>query len=181
MENQIKGSSPAVSPEEPGSLMSFIDRATKPIIMVATIIGGTAVAAMMFLTFFSVGGRVVLAMPIKGYYEIIESLMLLMTVFAIVYTASQKKHIRVDILANYLPRKANLVLDVFTFAVAFGFMVLVTWRGWMNGLDNMHDKLTSGVLHYPIYPFNFILAIATAILSLIFLFTCIKAIAEVKK
>jgi TRAP-type C4-dicarboxylate transport system permease small subunit len=181
MENQIKESSPAASPEETGSFMRVMDRATQPIIRIATIIGGSAVAAMMFLTFFSVSGRIALTMPIKGYYEIIENLMLLMTVFAIIYTASQKKHIRVDILANYLPRKANLVMDFITFAIAFGFMVMVTWRGWVNGLNNMHDKLTSGVLHYPIYPFNFILAIATAILSLIFLFFCVKAFGEVRK
>jgi TRAP-type transport system small permease protein len=161
--------------------IAYFDKAGKPLITLGTVIACSALAIMMFLTFISVSGRMAFDLPVKGYFELIELLMLLMTIFAVSYTASKNGHIRVDILANYLPKKVNRVLDVITFAVAFLFFVLVTWRGWVNGLDNLKDKLTTGVLHIPIYPFNFIFAIGTAILALVFLSDFLKSIKGVKE
>jgi TRAP-type transport system small permease protein len=182
MENQNKKAAPViVSPKGLGWIIYYLDQAVKPLISYGTAIACSAVAMMMFLTFFNVAGRMALKLPVKGYFELIELSMLLMTIFAIGYTASKKGHIRVDILANYLPKKANQVLDIITFAVAFIFFVMVTWRGWVNGLDNLGDKLTSGVLHIPTYPFNFILAVGTAILAIVFLRDFLKALKEVNK
>ena len=182
MEIQNTKAVPAiVKPKGLGLIVYYLDKVNNRLILIATVIASVAVAIMMFLTFFNVSGRMILELPVKGYYELTEFLMLLMTIFAIGYTASQKGHIRVDILSNYISKKANRILDIITFAVAFLFFVLVTWRGWVNGLDNMKDNLTSGVLLIPIYPFNFILAVGTAILSLVFLRDFLKAILEVNK
>jgi TRAP-type transport system small permease protein len=172
------------APEKPRGLglgVHYLDKVLKPLVKFATIIAGAAIAVMMFLTFVSVAGRMSISMPVKGYYEMVEILMLLMTVFAVGYTASLKGHIRVDILANYISKKANRVLDIFAFAFAFLFFVAVTWRGWANGLINQHDKLTTGVLHIPIFPFNFVLAIGTAVLALVFLRDFLNALKEVRE
>jgi TRAP-type C4-dicarboxylate transport system permease small subunit len=180
MENQNqKAALVEVSPRGLGRFVFYLDKAVKPLIWCGTAIACSATAIMMILTFISVSGRMAFELPVKGYFELIELLMLLMTIFAVSYTASKKGHIRVDILSNYLPKKVNRVLDIITFAVAFLFFVLVTWRGWVNGMDNLGDKLTTGVLHIPIYPFNFFLAVGTAILALVFLGDFLKAIKEV--
>jgi TRAP-type C4-dicarboxylate transport system permease small subunit len=182
MENQKnKTAQFVVKPRGLSGIVYYLDKAVKPAILCGTVIACSAVAVMMFLTFVSVAGRMAFELPVKGYFELIELSMLLMTVFAVGYTASQKGHIRVDILASYLPKKANRIVDIITYAVAFVFFVFVTWRGWVNGLDNLGDKLTSGVLHIPTYPFNFILAVGTAILALVFLRDFLKAIKEVKE
>ncbi len=164
-----------------GTIIAFLDKAIRWLLIFGTAISCTSVAAMMFLTFFNVSGRMAFDLPVKGYFELIELFMLLMTVFAIGYTATRKGHIRVDILANYLPRKVNNILDIVTYAVAFIFFIMVTWRGGVNGLDNFNDKLSTGVLHIPIYPFNFVLAVGTAILSVVFFRDCLKAIQGVHK
>ena len=83
------------------------DKALKPLVLFATIVGSAALALMMILTFFNVSGRVLFDLPVKGYFEMIELSMLLMTVFAVVYTGSKKGHIRVDIVTSYLPKKSQ--------------------------------------------------------------------------
>jgi TRAP-type transport system small permease protein len=157
------------------------DKALKPLVLFATIIGCAALALMMILTFFNVSGRVLFDLPVKGYFEMIELSMLLMTVFAVVYTGSKKGHIRVDIVTSYLPKKVARVFDIAMYSVAFVFFVFVTWRGFVNGLDNLGDNLTTGVLHFPIYPFNFILSIGTGLLALVFLRDFLKSISEETK
>jgi TRAP-type C4-dicarboxylate transport system permease small subunit len=164
-----------------GLIIHYLEKILKPLLIAASVVACTALALMMVLTFLNVSGRVTLDLPIKGYFELIELGMLLMTVFAIGFTASKKGHIRVDILTAYIPKKVNRYLDILVWLIAFVFFVFVTWRGVVNGLDNLGDKLTTGVLHWPIYPFNFILAAGTALLALEFLKNCLQAINEVKE
>ena len=163
------------------SIINCLDKVINPLIKIATVIACTAVTLMMVLTFFNVTGRMAFDLPIKGYYEMIELFMLLMTVFAIGYTASLKGHIRVDILSNFISSRANRVLDIIANSVAFVFFVLVAWRGCVNGLTNFNGHLTTGVVHIPIYPFNFTLAIGAALLALVFFRDSLKAIYEVNR
>ncbi len=180
MGNQNEKAALVVAPTKGlGLILYYLDKTVNLLALYGAVIGCSAVAIMMFLTFFNVAGRMAFVLPLKGYFELIELSMLLMTVFAVGYTASKKGHIRVDILASYTSKKTNCILDIITYAIAFLFFVLVTWRGWVNGLNNIESRLTSSVLHIPVYPFNFILAIGTAILAIVFLRDCLKAIDEV--
>ncbi len=182
MENQSsKVTAVEITPRGLSLIIHCTEKILKPLIIFGAVIASTALALMMVLTFVSVTGRMAFELPVKGYFEIIELCMLLMTVFAIGFTATKRGHIRVDILTIHTPKKVNRVLDLLTYFIACVFFVFVTWRGIVNGLDNMGDKLTTGVLHFPIYPFNFILAFGTALLALVFLKDCLKAVKEVKE
>jgi TRAP-type C4-dicarboxylate transport system permease small subunit len=146
---------------------------------------GLAVAAaglvlMMFLIGFDVIMRYLLNRPIAGSMELTEFLMSLTIGFGLAYCAFKKGHIRVDLVLMHVPTKVQRILDIIAYFVSFGFCCLIVWQTFENGQSIMQTKITSSVLLIPVFPFIFLLAIAMAILALVFLKDILEHIAEVK-
>jgi TRAP-type C4-dicarboxylate transport system permease small subunit len=181
---EAKNVSRGVSSESPhglGIIVTYLSKVIDPVVRYASVISFIAVAFMMFITFVNVLGRAMFDFPIKGYFETVEFSMALMTIFGIGYCALFKGHVRVDVVSSFVSKRANSVMDIFAYGIAFIFYALITWQGFLNGISNLQDGLTSGVLRIPIYPINFTLVVGAAFLTLIFFRDFLKAIYEVRK
>jgi TRAP-type transport system small permease protein len=162
--------------------VAFLSKLVNPLSGVfGAAIGCTVLAAMMFLTFFDVIGRYVFNKPIDGTDELIRFMMVTVIGFALGYCALLKGHIRVDLILQYVSKRANQWFDVFTYAISLIFYILFTVQAWLYSLDNISGHLTSAVLAIPISPFVFILFIGAVIVTLIFLRDFLKSIEEVMK
>lgn len=144
-------------------------------------LAGFTLAAMMFLTFFDVGGRYLLKKPITGAYEVTEFMMVLLVGFGLAYCGLRRGHIRVDLIFDYVSSRANLWLDVFAYGVSFIFYAVIVWQGWINAMRSLGSDLTSVLLKIPVYPFTFVLVVALGFLSLVFLRDFLKSIEELRK
>jgi len=145
---------------------------------------GAAVAAvilfsMMLLTFLDVAGRGLLNKPLSGTLEISEYMMGIIVAFAIGYTAFRKGHIRVDIIMQFVSRKARLWMDIFTYALSAVFYAIIAWQTWIYAFGVKSTKLTSAVLLIPGYPFVFLVSIGAAFVVLVFLRDFLDAIDKV--
>jgi TRAP-type C4-dicarboxylate transport system permease small subunit len=182
MENQTR--KVAVAGNYPGGLgiiIAFLSRLVDPLIKLGVIIAGTALFAMMTMTFVDVAGRWVINKPIPGSIELTEFYMALIAAFGIGYCGLRKGHIRVDILFQYAPQKVNRWLDILAYGLTFIIFFVVTWRVFLNAVSSLQAGQTSAILHIPNYPFIFIVVIGAAILSLVMLRDLLKSIAEVMK
>lgn len=173
-------------------LVIYLSKVVDPLVGFGSVIACTMLAAMMFLVFVDVVGRdigsirfiqehVGFVHPIIGSNEVTEFLMIILAAFAVAYTAQKKGHVRVDVVLQYVSKKANVWFDIFANAFSFIFFFFITWQGWLYALDRFNSKVSSSVLLIPVYPFVFIMIIGTAILTLVFLRDFLKSIDEVGK
>jgi TRAP-type C4-dicarboxylate transport system permease small subunit len=162
-------------------LCNFLDSVARPLTCLGRIIASTMIVAIMFLTFFDVGGRFALNKPITGSYELTEFMMSLFIGFGVGYCAYRHGLIRVDLIMQHTNKKTNAWIDVITYSASLIFYIMITWQCLNNAFSYYHTGLTSSVLYIPVYPFVFVLVIGVAILSLTFLKDLVQSINEVRK
>jgi TRAP-type C4-dicarboxylate transport system permease small subunit len=170
----------------------YLSKVVDPLSSAGTAFAAALLAVMMFLIFFDVAGGGIggfsfiqshtsIFRPIVGSNEVTEFLMVMMVVFAIAYCAQKRGHIRVDLILQYVPRKANLWIDIFTYGFSCIFYIFIAWQGWRSAWDSIDSHVSSSVLLIPIYPFAFVMVIGAAVIVLIFLRDFLKSIQEVTK
>jgi TRAP-type C4-dicarboxylate transport system permease small subunit len=162
-------------------ITSCLERIVTPLCKVSIVFSSIMAAMMMALTFIDVLGRYAFNKPILGSFEITQMLMAVLVIFGLGYCALQKGHIRVDLILMYVSKKANSIIDVFTYGIAGIFYALITWRSWVSAVSNYHDQVTTSVLYIPIYPFVFLLVIGAGIITLVFIKDTVAGINEVVK
>lgn len=141
-------------------------------------VGVIILAAMMFLTATDVIGRYVFNRPILGSLELQEYMMAIVVAMTIGYCGFLKGHINVDILFNYLPQRARASLNFFHFIIGTCLFALVCWRTVLQGLEEYHSGLTSVILQIPVFPFYFVAALGSAILSITWLHNAIEFLSQ---
>jgi TRAP-type transport system small permease protein len=185
----------AVSPPRSSGLSKFIAGMSKivdPLSKGGGIVGGFALAYMMFLTVFDVLGRAIGSFdaihkamsffgPVPGSLEMTELMLGVLISFGLGYTALKKGHIRVDLLLQYTSKKQNSWFDVVTYLLSFVLYSGITWQAWNNGFSLYANHLSTANLHIPIFPFPFILVLGAAIVALVLLRDFLKAIEEVAR
>ncbi len=160
-------------------VVTYLSKIVDPLSTYSSAIGATALTAMMFLTFIDVFGRYLLHKPLDGSDELTQFMMAVSIGFAIAYCALKKGHIRVDLVMQYISKKANQWFDVVAYAVSCIFYAFITWQAWQYGFQQMASGLTSSVLYIPVYPFVFILTISMALVTLMFFRDFLKSVEEV--
>lgn len=156
------------------SLNTFLIRINQVGVSIACV----ALMAMMVLTGADVAMRYLLNCPIAGSMEITEYLMSLTTGFGLAYCALKKGHIRVDFILTYIPNKMHKILDIINYILSFAFYSLIVWQTYELGKSLLASKITSAVLYIPVFPFAFLMAIAMATLTIIFLENVISLIRQ---
>ena len=84
--------------------------------------------AMMLLTVVDVSGRYLLNRPIVGSTEITQVMMVILAFFAMVWCTKTKTHIKLDLLAEYIPSTAQIISDIFFNLLALGLFSLTAWQ-----------------------------------------------------
>jgi TRAP-type C4-dicarboxylate transport system permease small subunit len=127
----------------------------------------------MFITVGDVSGRNLLGMPIEGVYELTKFLLAVFVLLGIAYTQQIDGHIRITFLFSQLPFRAKQYIESVTLVISLPFLAVITWQGWEYTRHTYHSKLTSDVLHIPVWPFTSLVAVGGGLLCLEFLITLI--------
>jgi TRAP-type transport system small permease protein len=134
------------------------------------LLSGTALFAIMALTFFDVLGRKFLSNSIPGSLEITELLMVVVIFGALPLVSERGEHVEFDSLDPYLPlwlRKVQtLVVHVLCAAVLLG----LGWLMWRSGGQFLETGETTAQLKILKAPFLYgmgVLCAATGVIHLL--------------
>lgn len=117
------------------------------------------VVAMMLLIVADVALRAFFNMPIKGSTEITQMLMTGM-ILGFAKSCLGNDNLKVDVVAERLPRKVQFVLDVITSIICIGISILLAWRTIVNAVYHYEKGLAYLTLaSVPKWPFILMLAI----------------------
>ncbi len=109
---------------------------------VCGLLSGTALFAIMALTFFDVGGRKILSQSIPGSLELTELLMVVVIFGALPLVSQRGEHVVFDSLDSYLPesvRRAQSIIVHFLIGaalIALGYLMFKTGQQFAINGDN---------------------------------------------
>ncbi len=139
-----------------------------------------SLALMVIIVFIDVFLRYFLNSPLKGAYELVLLAMTLAGGFAILYTAMQKGHVGVDILSNRLPRRVQLVLQVFASALGLITWGMVAYWTFVGGVRLLRYGQVTDSLHIKTGPFQLALAVGLSLCCIVLLIQAFHPAVEAK-
>jgi tripartite ATP-independent transporter DctM subunit len=133
------------------------------------VIGMVALALTALLIIVDVIGRYFFLKPVTGSYEILQFLTVILVASGLAYTAVRKGHIRINLVSSHLPPRVRAAVSAVTGFLCLGVFALITWQAGLNAENLRLAGTASRVLQIPVYPFSYVLAAGSAVLSLVFL------------
>jgi TRAP-type C4-dicarboxylate transport system permease small subunit len=130
------------------------------------LLSGTALFAIMALTFFDVLGRKLASNSIPGSLELTELLMVVVIFAALPLVSERGEHVAFDSLDAYLPSAALRMQKMVVNALCGIVLILLGWLMWKTGNDFAQSGETTAQLLIPKAPFIWgmsVLCIATGV------------------
>lgn len=113
---------------------------------------------MPFIT-ASVVGRYIFNRPILGDVEIVELLMVIVIMFGLASTQASEAHVSVKLVVDRLQKKAQTIIDMCTYLIVTGILVLLTWQGLIHALKILRAGESTDILEIPLAYFRFMVPI----------------------
>ena len=131
--------------------------------------GSGVLAVLMVFTFANVALRYFFSSPVKGDYEISSFMMVLVIPSGLALTALRKKHIRVDVFTQFLPKRVQSGLSVLAYLIALGFVGFMVWQTAKFAsllMESMQQATSVPIVEFP---FVIVLTIYLIIFELVLL------------
>jgi TRAP-type C4-dicarboxylate transport system permease small subunit len=136
------------------------------------LLSGTALFAIMALTFFDVLGRKFLSNSIPGSLELTELLMVVVIFGALPLVSARGEHVEFDSLDPYLPAWLRRLQAVVVHLLCGGVLLLLAWLMWRTGDQFLASHETTAQLGILKAPFIYGMAVlcgATGVVHLLLL------------
>lgn len=133
------------------------------------LLSGTALFAIMALTFFDVLGRKFLDNSIRGSLEVTELLMVVVIFGALPLVSARGEHVEFDSLDPYLPEWLRKLQSVLVHLLCGGVLLLLAWLMWRTGTQFLQNGETTAQLLILKAPFIYGMGVLCGITGLVHL------------
>lgn len=137
--------------------------------LMSGVLAGTALFAIMVLTFFDVVGRKFLDNSIPGSLELTELLMVIVIFAALPLVSERGEHVEFDSLDPYLPPWVRRVQNVFVQLLCGALLIGLGWLMWKEGNQFLQSGETTAQLKILKAPFLYGMSLLCAATGLIHL------------
>jgi TRAP-type transport system small permease protein len=133
------------------------------------LLSGTALFAIMVLTFFDVIGRKAVSESIPGSLELTELLMVVVIFAALPLVSRRGEHVEFDSLDPYLPAWVRRAQNVLVQLLCAALLLGLAWLMWDTGRQFGINGETTAQLHIPKAPFMYGMGVLCGITGLVHL------------
>ena len=136
-----------------------------------------ALTSMLGLVTADIIGSKALRMPVSGAMDLSSLLALLAIAFSTAQTQRMRRHIKVEFVTMFLPRKARKIIRFVSVSICVLFFATVSWRLALcaEGMRAHHEA--SITVKVPLAPFGYAMALAFLPMLLVLLLE-LRAIAK---
>ena len=122
-------------------------------------IGLVAMAAMAMATLVDVIGSKFFLWPLPGSTELTGVIQVIAIAGGLAFSKIDGRHIRVEFLVDWLPRRGKAILDLFSSVLGLALFACTGWMMYQFGNNLMNSGTKTFLLGIPLYPFTFWIAI----------------------
>ncbi len=161
-------------------MVGYLEKISTLLNRLLLLVGGIALAGMVFLTCANIFLRSVWK-PIPGTYELMGFFGAIVTAFALGYTQMKRGHVGIDLVVNYFSAKTQRILNGINYLICMIFFALAGWQiaKWATILWKIGE--VTETLRIIFYPFTYGVALGCIVLAIGLLVDFLKVLAEGKK
>jgi TRAP-type C4-dicarboxylate transport system permease small subunit len=159
-----------------GLLVKWVHSGSRAVCVVGCVI----ITAMVLMTVVDVVMRYVFNRPSLYTYEVTVFMMASIASFWIAYTASQERHVSVDMFTQKLPHRAQRALDGLTSFISAGLFALISWQSALQAAQFARNGVRGAMTHIPTSIFVYVVALGAAMLCLELIVRTISDMKEAK-
>ena len=161
-------------------MVGYLEKVSTLLNRLLLLVGGIALAGMVFLTCANIFLRAIWA-PVKGTYELMGFLGAIVTAFALGYTQMKRGHIGIDLVVNQFSPRTRKMLNGINYLICMIFFALAGWQiaKWATILWKTGE--VTETLRIIFYPFTYGVALGCFVLAIGLLVDFLKVLAEGKK
>ena len=139
-------------------------------------LGMSALVFLAVLTTIHVAGRYVFKQPVPGFVELSSLLQITAISMAGPFSMICGRHIAVGVLVDRFSARTQAIIDFFTYCLCLMFTGLAVWQTFRRGTSLMLRAQTTEIMHIPVWPFIYLIAICWVLFSLAILFRLINLV-----
>lgn len=136
------------------------------------------VALIVVLTFVDVLGRYIFSAPLRGSLEIIEYAMALVIFAALPLITRHRGHVTVSLIENLVKGQVRRIKTVICDAISASALGILTWRLYVQGIEDLESAGSTVVLNLPHAPLSFTLAGFAGLSTLIVLLMIVRTLQQ---
>jgi TRAP-type C4-dicarboxylate transport system permease small subunit len=156
--------------------MGNVNGVVAKICRVFTLISMVALFIMMLLMICDVIGRTFFSSPIIGGYELVENLLLIVVVLAYAQAQISKRHIKVDIVTDMMPRKLKEYTELITLIICLAIVGFSSWQQ-IPAIQSVKAASTATMaLKIPQWPLNVVVFIGLFMFSIVLIIDIVNQI-----
>lgn len=154
----------------------MIDKISDRIAQALLVVAAALAFLLCFLVCADVIGRAAFNRPVKGTPEMVSFTIVIVCFLQAAYAIRSGGMIRVDVLTEHLPARAQHACELFGALAGFAFFALVFW----GSLDPVAHAWSSnefegeGALRVPVWPARFIVALGTLLAAANYLLLAVR-------
>jgi TRAP-type transport system small permease protein len=150
-----------------GQRLQPIRKGLHAVIRVAVWIAAAALCVMVLVTFVNVLGRYLFGIPLKGSIELVEATLVVAVFFSLAYAETVHAHVSMDEVVARFPRRIRAIIMSIMYFAAAAFFFIMAWRDALRAASYMTPIVrVTDVLHIPMGPFLFVIAVGAVIFGL---------------
>jgi TRAP-type transport system small permease protein len=161
-----KGELPQIAP---GKVANVFNKAMIPISTYIAYVGAAVLGALVLMLAYSIIARRAFGVPLKGSMELTEIALGLITFFILAYDSLHGESMVVEIIIDHFPRKIKAIIGVIIHFLSTAMVGILCWQLIVQGMRVYGFHQTTVILAIPSYPFLFIAAFGTFLLTLVYL------------
>jgi len=158
-----------------------LERFANPVSRLADSVGRIILALMVLLITLDVVLRYFFNRPIKGSYELVQFLLVLLVFLGLAYIQTKKGHVSVSLITAKLSPRQRSVVGSATYFLCLIIFSLISWRCILQAETLRVCGTSSDTLSIPNFPFMWLVAFGSVLLCLVFLIDFIRSINGVIK
>ncbi len=118
-----------------------------------------AIFIMILVTVVGVVGRMI-GKPVLGNVELVQIMLLVLIMTTLSYAQSEDRHIKIGLIVDRLPKKAQFCLDIFNYVATFLYCLIVAYAFVLETDREMNVTMKSTlVLGVPLYILKIVVVI----------------------
>jgi TRAP-type C4-dicarboxylate transport system permease small subunit len=147
---------------------NFVKKITEPAANIAAAAGVVVLGAMVLMLIVSVIMRKALNTPMKGVFELSEFGMVMITFLFVSAQYFKPDSMVMDTFVEMFPKTMKVINNAFILLLDVGTLAVTSWQLFAYGLKVQGGRQVSKILEIPLYPFVYLGAVCTLLLTLVF-------------
>jgi TRAP-type C4-dicarboxylate transport system permease small subunit len=147
---------------------NFVKKVVEPLANTAAAAGVVVLGAMVLMLIVSVLMRKAFNAPMKGVFELSEFGMVMITFLFVSAQYFKPDSMVMDTFVEMFPKTVKRINNALILLLDVGTLAITSWQLFAYGLKVQDGKQVSKILEIPLYPFVYLGAVCTLLLTLVF-------------